>query len=333
MRLTPARRVARELAFGAYAPGGAAPSRRCRTSASSTSGAGRRASGRRSGPSRSPTRRCGCGRAPPRCRACAPRRARPCRARAAASRPGRARTSTGRPSSASTSAGREPASTSQSSISAQRVRVDRLARAAARTPASIASRSSRASSASPRRRRRGRRQQPRGDEPVDGVAIAGQALDVAPPALAPGVDEVERRAAAEPVPVRRAARERAVGNLGQHNRMLPIQPVTTSQCDGAERSVLTRGPRVLGLPPGMSDLMSMTVGELAAHVRGGELRAREVVTASLERIEALDPAAQRVRRGRRRRRARRRRRDRARRRAAVRRRADRDQGQHARSPA
>jgi len=35
----------------------------------------------------------------------------------------------------------------------------------------------------------------------------------------------------------------------------------------------------------MSDLMGMSVGELAAHVRGGELRAREVVTAALERIE------------------------------------------------
>ena len=33
----------------------------------------------------------------------------------------------------------------------------------------------------------------------------------------------------------------------------------------------------------------MSVGDLAAHVRGGELRAREVVTASLERIEALEP--------------------------------------------
>ena len=33
----------------------------------------------------------------------------------------------------------------------------------------------------------------------------------------------------------------------------------------------------------------MTVGDLAAHVRGGELSAREVVTSSLERIEALEP--------------------------------------------
>src|SRR3954452_12554262 len=37
-----------------------------------------------------------------------------------------------------------------------------------------------------------------------------------------------------------------------------------------------------------SDLMAMSVGELAAHVRGGELRAREVVTAALERIEERD---------------------------------------------
>ena len=35
--------------------------------------------------------------------------------------------------------------------------------------------------------------------------------------------------------------------------------------------------------------MAMTVGELAAHVRGGELRAREVVTESLERIEGMNP--------------------------------------------
>ena len=38
----------------------------------------------------------------------------------------------------------------------------------------------------------------------------------------------------------------------------------------------------------MSDLIAMSVGELAAHVRGGELRAREVVTAALERIEERD---------------------------------------------
>ena len=34
----------------------------------------------------------------------------------------------------------------------------------------------------------------------------------------------------------------------------------------------------------------MSVGDLAAHVRGGELSAREVTAAALERIEALDPA-------------------------------------------
>jgi amidase len=38
----------------------------------------------------------------------------------------------------------------------------------------------------------------------------------------------------------------------------------------------------------MSELMFMPVGELAAHVRGGELSAREVATEALERIEALD---------------------------------------------
>ncbi len=34
----------------------------------------------------------------------------------------------------------------------------------------------------------------------------------------------------------------------------------------------------------------MSVGDLAAHVRGGELSAREVTTAALERIEALEPS-------------------------------------------
>src|SRR5215210_265965 len=39
----------------------------------------------------------------------------------------------------------------------------------------------------------------------------------------------------------------------------------------------------------MTDLLHMGVADLAAHVRGGELSAREVVTSSLERIEALEP--------------------------------------------
>jgi amidase len=39
----------------------------------------------------------------------------------------------------------------------------------------------------------------------------------------------------------------------------------------------------------MGDLTFMSVGDLAAHVRGGELSAREVTTAALERIEALEP--------------------------------------------
>src|SRR5215218_6635418 len=37
-----------------------------------------------------------------------------------------------------------------------------------------------------------------------------------------------------------------------------------------------------------SDLMFTPAGELAARVRGGELSARELVQASLDRIEALD---------------------------------------------
>jgi len=40
----------------------------------------------------------------------------------------------------------------------------------------------------------------------------------------------------------------------------------------------------------MAELMYMGVADLAAHVRGGELSAREVVTEALERIEALEPA-------------------------------------------
>src|SRR5262245_61197864 len=39
----------------------------------------------------------------------------------------------------------------------------------------------------------------------------------------------------------------------------------------------------------MGDLMAMSVGEIAAHVRGGELSAREVVTDALEAIEERDP--------------------------------------------
>src|SRR3954454_22612644 len=55
-----------------------------------------------------------------------------------------------------------------------------------------------------------------------------------------------------------------------------------------KRGALTRRPRALGWRPRMSALMAMSVGELPAHVRGGELRAREVVTAALERIEERD---------------------------------------------
>src|SRR3954453_20275257 len=47
--------------------------------------------------------------------------------------------------------------------------------------------------------------------------------------------------------------------------------------------------RLLSAPGRMADLLHMGVADLAAHVRGGELSAREVVTATLERIEALQP--------------------------------------------
>ena len=44
------------------------------------------------------------------------------------------------------------------------------------------------------------------------------------------------------------------------------------------------------------DLLFRRASELAALVRSGEITARELVSASLERIEALDAAAQRLRR-------------------------------------
>src|SRR5215210_3633129 len=46
----------------------------------------------------------------------------------------------------------------------------------------------------------------------------------------------------------------------------------------------------LGSARRMQELNFMSVGDLAAHVRGGELSAREVTTQALERIEALEPA-------------------------------------------
>src|SRR3954453_17172541 len=42
-------------------------------------------------------------------------------------------------------------------------------------------------------------------------------------------------------------------------------------------------------PRRMADLVHMGVADIAAHVRGGELIGREVVTDTLERIEALEP--------------------------------------------
>src|SRR5215213_10431504 len=53
-----------------------------------------------------------------------------------------------------------------------------------------------------------------------------------------------------------------------------------------------RTPRGVGsrtqLPMATSDLMFTPAGDLAARVRGGEVSARELVQASLDRIEALD---------------------------------------------
>ena len=200
------------------------------------------------------------------CRACARRRARPCRARAAASRPARARRAAGSPSAPSTSAGREPACTSQSSISAQRAGSARLAGDARRARPRRSPRAARAPRARGRARRR--RRAPAAARAATSQSTASrspvEALDVAPPALAPGVDEVERGAAAEPVPVRRAARERAVGDLRDHNRMIRHQRVTRDSSDDRERGILTRTSGCPRLAPRMSDLMAMTVGELAA---------------------------------------------------------------------
>ncbi len=77
------------------------------------------------------------------------------------------------------------------------------------------------------------------------------------------------------------------------------------------------------------DLMFIPASELAGMVRAGELSARELVQVSLERIEELQPRAERVRAGRRRARAGRCRAGANGRRAPVRGRADRDQEQPA----
>src|SRR5215218_7294672 len=53
---------------------------------------------------------------------------------------------------------------------------------------------------------------------------------------------------------------------------------------------LTPCPRALLCPRRMRELAHMGVADIAAHVRGGELSAREVVTDALERIEAIEPA-------------------------------------------
>ena len=68
------------------------------------------------------------------------------------------------------------------------------------------------------------------------IAGRDERLDAAPPALAQGVREVERGAAAEPVPPRLAGREREREVLGQvvdrslgpHNRKTSSQLVTSA---------------------------------------------------------------------------------------------------------
>ena len=161
------------------------------------------------------------------CRACARRRARPGRARAAASRPARARSSTRQPVGAGDAA---RAASRPARASRRSARTRRVGRRAGRPRRARPRRSPRAARAPRRARPRGARigcgQQLGARRASHDLVDRQQALDVAPPALAPGVDEVERRTAAEPVPVRRAARSGPSGTSRDHNRIIRRQPVT-----------------------------------------------------------------------------------------------------------
>ena len=97
-------------------------------------------------------------------------------------------------------------------------------------------------------------------------------------------------------------------------------PRTVDSADPQEEPTMTDAATA-------ADLMFRPASELADLVRAGEITARELVEASLSRIDALNPDLQRLHRRLPRRGAARRRRDQARRRAPARRRADRDQEQ------
>ena len=74
---------------------------------------------------------------------------------------------------------------------------------------------------------RGVLEQIRLGEPQREIGCGDERLDVAPPALALGVDEIDRAAPAEPIPPRRSARERKLEIVGQiHNRIVAVMVVT-----------------------------------------------------------------------------------------------------------
>lgn len=74
---------------------------------------------------------------------------------------------------------------------------------------------------------RGVLEQIRLGEPQREIDWGDERLDVAPPALALGVDEIDRAASAEPVPPRRSTRERKLEIVGQiHNRIVASMVVT-----------------------------------------------------------------------------------------------------------
>ena len=152
--------------------------------------------------------------------------------------------------------------------------------------ASIASRSSRASRSRAAGHRRRRGQQLRAHEPQAEVVGRDERLDAPAPALAQRVDEVERRAgrrASTTTPRRwpaaaRTPRAGRVRGAQLHNHIIRINRLRD----------VTRRRASLG-SGAMSDLLFRPASELAGLVRTGELSARELVQASLDRIEALDP--------------------------------------------
>ena len=206
-------------------------------------------------------------------------RARPCRPRAAGPAAGRRRAPTGRRSSApSRRRGR-----------GCRAPPRRRCRSATGSPTPA-----RASPAPTARRRAGRRS-------GSPAGAARRAAGRARACRRPAAPTPARRGPCRRAPRcrrrgsgARRPRDRARRSRWRRRRRLRDRTGRRRSCAGKVRrsgrnvEILTPRPRALGWRPRMSDLMAMSVGELAAHVRGGELRAREVVTAALERIEERD---------------------------------------------